>query len=181
VFLEYLRKEEASETGGVWFVCPYGAVRKEWIPEIREQFEQQKEWILKRIKENRERYADDAVPSSQRVANTDDVPPIDVTLEKLALGSAGDASDDVERKFAGIALRAVDRGDMSDRRTVWLDHDATCSRDRSPSRRVVQSLFMSLVGGGILMWLNISVAHIISMIAVRTSQMSLILDEDGTD
>ena len=61
VFLDYLKYEEDQERTCLQLDTAAGILGQPIIDLIREQYEREREWIRKRIKENRERYADETI------------------------------------------------------------------------------------------------------------------------
>lgn len=61
VFLDYLRNEEDQERTRLQLDTAAGILGQPIINSIREQYKREREWIRKRIKENRERYADETI------------------------------------------------------------------------------------------------------------------------
>jgi hypothetical protein len=58
-FLGYLAAEETAEIAGFGLAQLSGPLGREWVPSIRTQFVAQTDWIRRRVRENRERYAED--------------------------------------------------------------------------------------------------------------------------
>ena len=61
VFLDYLKDEEDRERTSLQLDTVAGILSQPIVDSIREQYEREREWIRKRIKENRERYADETI------------------------------------------------------------------------------------------------------------------------
>ncbi len=61
MFLDYLKYEEDQERTRLQLDTAAGILGQPIIDPIREQYEREREWIRKRIKENRERYADETI------------------------------------------------------------------------------------------------------------------------
>jgi len=61
VFLDYLKHEEDQERSYFQLDPTAGILGQPISDTIREQYEREREWIRKRIKENRERYADEII------------------------------------------------------------------------------------------------------------------------
>jgi hypothetical protein len=70
IFLEYLEKEEHRERGTYELNLQSGILGCNWISELRKVFDEQKSYISRRIRENRERFAEDF--SSSIVSKSDD-------------------------------------------------------------------------------------------------------------
>jgi hypothetical protein len=58
-FLEYLTKQEDAERKRYSLQGVKGAIGEAFVPEIRREYDQQRTWIRGRLRENRERYAED--------------------------------------------------------------------------------------------------------------------------
>jgi hypothetical protein len=61
LFLDYLESEESAERLRFQLDPIQGIIAQRIVGPIREQYEKEREWIRRRIKENRERYSDDAI------------------------------------------------------------------------------------------------------------------------
>jgi hypothetical protein len=71
-FLEYLVREEEAERKALGGRLAASSIGTEWSRTIRDSYERERDWIRRRVKENRERYGDDLM-----VVDTDEQPPED--------------------------------------------------------------------------------------------------------
>ena len=63
-FLEYLQHEETRERSQFGLSRLRGLIGTEFVKEVRSEFEHQRDWIRRRIQENRERYLEDLLVGS---------------------------------------------------------------------------------------------------------------------
>lgn len=78
IFLDYLAKEEKLEADIFGLRGIKGPLGARWMRKIQEQYAAEREWIRKRLRENRERYGEDITYGSSVVGQDDG---FDVTAE----------------------------------------------------------------------------------------------------
>ena len=61
LFLDYLESEESAERDRFQLEPIDSIIARPIVGTIRKQYEKERDWIRRRIKENREKYSDDAI------------------------------------------------------------------------------------------------------------------------